>query len=219
MTTLKTLLRSFCASALSSIRRQRDLQRQRMRISKQLQAAMKEARAVKIIIGAGPTRYPGWIATDLPAFNALKRRDWARLFPPGSIDRMLAEHVFEHVTSAEFAAFLGIARDYLAPGGRIRIALPDGHHPDSGYIAQVRPGGSGLGAEDHKVLYTSDSMSELLRGQGFQFQLLEYFDAEGCFHRHAFSADDGFVVRSAGHDKRNQGDQLNYTSLIVDCWL
>ena len=132
---------------------------------------------------------------------------------------MLAEHVFEHLTTAQFGEFLEIAKPHLAQGGRIRIAVPDGHHPDSNYIARVRPGGSGEGAEDHKVLYTSEMIGALLSENGYQYQLLEHFDVTGRFHRIEWIADDGFINRSAAHDRRNAGGQLIYTSLIVDCWL
>lgn len=173
---------------------------------------------MKIIIGAGQTQMEGWIATDVPAFDARDGEHWGKLFPPASIDRMLAEHVFEHLTRAELAAFLDIAPQYLAPGGRVRIAVPDGYHPDSEYIKSVKPGGIGVGADDHKMLYTCDSISQLMREQGYQFELLEYFDADGQFHQSVWSADDGFVSRSADHDGRNADGRLSYTSLIVDCW-
>lgn len=216
---LKRLFRPIYAPGLRRLRRLRDLQRERARIRGQVQLATSESRPVKIIIGAGQTRYPGWIATDMPAFNILRHRDWARLFPPRSIDRMLAEHVFEHLTKDQFASVLACASQYLSPGGRIRLAVPDGNHPDSDYIAQVQPGGKGLGAADHKTLYTCGMISDVLRAQGFECEFLEYFDETGRFHQADWSAGDGFIGRSAGHDQRNQAGQLNYTSLIVDCWL
>ena len=33
----------------------------------------------------------------------------------------------------------------------IRIAVPDGFHADENYISIVKPGGTGEGAEDHKI--------------------------------------------------------------------
>ena len=146
---------------------------------------------MKVIIGAGQTRYAGWIATDVPSFDVRRCQDWARLFPPGSIDRMLAEHVFEHLTVEEFAEFLMAAKAYLSSIGRMRIAVPDGHHPDSDYISRVRPGGSGEGAFDHKVLYNFDIIGQLLHEKGYKFDLLEYFDEAGQFYRRPWSAADG----------------------------
>ncbi len=219
MMRLKDLLRPLYAPVLRPFLWRRDHQRERMRIRGEVQRAISESRPVKTVIGAGQTRYPGWIATDMPAFDVLRAGDWARIFPPRSIDNLLAEHVFEHLTTADFARFLKLASQYLAPGGRIRIAVPDGNHPDSDYIAQVKPGGTGPGAADHKVLYTCGTFGDLLREQGFQHVLLEYYDDAGRFHHTDWSADDGFIGRSASHDPRNQDGRLKYTSLIVDCWL
>ena len=132
---------------------------------------------------------------------------------------MNAEHVFEHLTTEQFGDFLANARLYLAPTGRIRIAVPDGNHADPAYIDRVRPGGAGVGADDHKVLYTCGLVAELLGKGGYQFELLEYFDEAGTFHKRPWNAADGFVSRSAEHDRRNADGALNYTSLIFDCWL
>ena len=215
---VKRFLRPIYAPILRRFRRGQALRRDQSRIREEVLRTRGGGRPVKIIIGAGQTLYDGWIATDVPAFDVRTREDWERLFPPQSIDRLLAEHVFEHLTVAEFAEFLVCARKHLSASGRIRIAVPDGHHPDSDYIERVRPGGSGLGAYDHKVLYTSDLMADLLRGQGYQYELLEYFDAGGRFHRRPWNAEDGYVGRSADHDRRNKDGQLRFTSLIIDCW-
>ncbi len=48
------------------------------------------------------------------------------------------------------------------------------------------------------------------------FNLLEYFDEAGNFHRSPWDASDGFVARSADYDPRNKEKPLSYTSLIVD---
>ncbi|MCY3781828.1 MAG: hypothetical protein OXG78_16050 [Chloroflexi bacterium] len=218
MTQLKRLLRPIYAPIVRRHRRWQALRRGQVQIREEVQQAIDAGCSVKVIIGAGQTRYDGWIATDVPAFDVRRREDWARLFPPSSIDRMLAEHVFEHLTTAEFSDFLAAAGRYLSANGRIRIAVPDGNHPDRTYIEGVRPGGIGEGAQDHKALYTCDTISELLRERGYQYELLEYFDDKGRFHQRVWRAEDGFVGRSADHDQRNTAGQLNFTSLIVDCW-
>ncbi len=216
---LKRLLRPIYAPIVRPYRRAQGLRREQSRIRDDVRRAQQSGCAVKIIIGAGQTSIDDWIVTDMPAFDVLNDGHWERLFLPHSIDRMLAEHVFEHLTINDLVKFLAVARMYLAPSGRIRFAVPDGSHPDDCYIKSVRPGGTGEGAVDHKVLYTCDLIADLLSEQDFQFELLEYFDGDGRFHREQWSAEDGFVSRSAEHDKRNSDGQLNYTSLIVDCWL
>jgi len=211
-------MRPIYAPLLRALRRRQQLARDQGRVRDEVRRALQSGSPVKIIIGAGQTQFEGWIATDMPAFDVRNSDHWRALFPPASIDRMLAEHVFEHLSTAELARFLHTAADYLSPGGRVRIAVPDGFHPNAEYIQNVQPGGIGVGASDHKVLYTCDLLGGLMREQGYQFELLEYFDAEGQFHQVEWSADDGFVGRSAEHDARNAGGQLHYTSLIVDCW-
>lgn len=215
---VKRWVRPLYAPLLRGLRRRQHLLREQRRIHDAVRRAMQSASPVNIVIGAGQTRLEDWISTDVPAFDVRRSDHWRKLFPPASIDRMLAEHVFEHLTSDELARFLETAGQYLAPGGRVRIAVPDGYHPSADYINSVRPGGIGVGAGDHKMLYTCDLIGELMRKQDYQFELLEYFDAAGQFHQSGWSAHDGFVSRSADHDARNADGQLNYTSLIVDCW-
>ena len=218
MNLIKPILRPLYAPFVRYYRRQAHLKQEQQTICTQVEQARQAGQTVKIILGAGATRYDGWIATDIPAFDVLKHEHWARLFQPNTVERMLAEHVIEHLTVDQFQDFLRIARIYLAPGGRIRLAVPDGCHPDPGYIARVRPGGTGEGADDHKVLYTGELMRETLTAQGYDCQLLEYHDAAGAFHQRPWQAEDGFVRRSAGHDPRNANGRLAYTSLMVDCW-
>ena len=219
MNLIKQIFRPVYAPLLIKYRHQASLKEQQATIRAQVEAVQESQGELKIMIGAGITSYDNWVATDIPAFDILKHEHWAVLFQPDSIDRMLAEHVFEHLTTEQFQDFLRIARIYLADGGRIRIAIPDGYHADPNYIEHVRPGGIGVGADDHKVLYTCDSMAKLLTEQGYGYQFLEYFDAGHVFHKMEWDIEDGFVHRSAQYDQRNVDGKLVYTSLIVDFWV
>ncbi len=218
MSQAKRLLRPLYAPLLRKYRNHMELKKQQGIIRAGVEQCARSGKPLKVIIGAGATRYEDWIATDIPAFHVLKHAHWALLFQPGSINRMLAEHVFEHLTVEELSQFLRLARLYLAQGGRIRLAVPDGNHPDAHYIEHVRPGGTGEGADDHKTLYTSEKIVKVFHECGYEYQLLEYFDASGEFHRQPWHANDGFISRSAAHDARNVDGKLLYTSLIVDCW-
>lgn len=219
MNLVKQLLRPFYVRFLRYYRYRVDVRQGQEAIRTQVKQAQESGRPLKVIIGAGATRYQGWIATNLPAFDILQHKHWAQLFQPNSIERMLAEHVIEHLTIEQFKDFLRTARIYLAHGSCVRLAVPDGYHPDPNYIQHVRPGGIGGGADDHKVLYTCDLISDLLAAQGYDCQLLEYHNAAGEFRHQDWQAEDGFVHRSIFHDPRNAAGQKVYTSLIVDCWV
>jgi predicted SAM-dependent methyltransferase len=173
---------------------------------------------MKLVIGAASTRYDGWVMTDLPVLDALRAADWRRIFRRGSIDRILAEHVIEHWSADQFRLFLRLVRPFLSEQGFMRIAVPDGFHPDVAYINHVKPGGTGPGADDHKVLYDYVSMTRILSEQQYGFELLEYFDERHQFHRCPWDAGDGFIQRSVDHDDRNRERPLSYTSLILDTW-
>lgn len=168
------------------------------------------------VIGAPTTSYSGWLTTDIASLDILDPKDWNSVFPVESIDKILAEHVFEHLTAEQFRAFLRVVQVFLSPRGSVRVAVPDGFHPDPAYIEYVRPGGSGPGAHDHKVLYDYLEFTRILAEEGWEYVLLEYFDEQGEFHRTKWSEADGFVGRSAAYDSRNKERPLSYTSLIVD---
>lgn len=105
---------------------------------------------------------------------------------------------------------------YLAPGGYIRVAVPDGFHPDENYINYVKPGGWGAGSEDHHVLYTYHTLKAVFASTGFDVTLLEYFDERGTFHYQEWSPADGMIMRSKRFDERNRTRELSYTSIILD---
>lgn len=214
MNELKTRWRSWRRRAYQN----RQVARWRRTTRAQLARQHAAGHPIKLILGAGSTHYAGWLATDLPYLDALKPDDWQAILAPGMLARLVAEHVFEHLTPEDLKRFLHLVRPYLRDDGRIRIAVPDGNHPDPAYLEHVRPGGTGPGAEDHQVLYTWASLSRVIAEAGYAARPLEHFDAEGQFHQNAWDAADGFIQRSAAHDARNQAGELRYTSLIVDCW-
>lgn len=183
---------------------------------KSIRQSIARASDIKIIVGASGTSYAGWIATDYPAFDIVREESWARLFEPGQIEAVLAEHVFEHLTESQAIAALANCHLFLRPGGHLRIAVPDGYHPSSDYIGAVKPGGHGLGSDDHKQLYNYKLLVEQITLAGFSAQLLEWFDESGNFNFSDWAEHDGFVGRSARYDLRNKNSPLAYTSLIID---
>lgn len=170
----------------------------------------------RIVIGAAGICAPSWVATEERFLDLCSVEDWTHLAAPGSIAAILAEHVWEHLDAgaAEAAARQCFAQ--LRPGGHLRVAVPDGLHPDPAYIEAVRPGGTGAGAEDHKVLYRYDSLAALFQRAGFEVRPCEHFDAAGRFHFHDWDPRDGMVWRSLRYDQRNRDGKPNYSSIILD---
>lgn len=184
--------------------------------SQRLKKELKTPGDLKIVIGAASVHERNWIPTDIEYLNILNKNHWRNFFRHNSIDAILAEHVWEHLSVKEGIAAAKNCYAYLKPGGYIRIAVPDGLHPDQNYIDEVKAGGSGSGADDHKVLYTYKTLADLFEQAGFQTELLEYFDEEHNFHAKKWCAEEGMIHRSKQYDQRNRNGQLNYTSIILD---
>jgi predicted SAM-dependent methyltransferase len=178
-----------------------------------LRRKIRTASPLKVVIGAGPTQYNGWVSTDIETLDITVPASWARLFGRNSIDRLLAEHVFEHLSETECLVALRTSYLHLKPGGMFRIAVPDGYRKDVNYLAEVAPPKDG-----HQILFTLDKLVDLLHQAGYKTNALEYFDSDGKFHFSEWDQEDGFVQRSFRFDTQENfrhGD-LRYTSLIVD---
>ena len=180
---------------------------------RRLRQAVARAQPLNVILGAGGTSYPGWLPTDDDVLEITSRRDWERLFEPESIDRLLAEHVIEHLSQEEARRAFTACFCYLKPGGLFRLAVPDGYRRDHIYLAEASPPKDG-----HQALYNVDSMTNLLRASGFETTPLEYFDRNEEFHALPWDEGDGFIQRSVGFDRQKdfQRENLFYTSLIID---
>jgi predicted SAM-dependent methyltransferase len=171
---------------------------------------------LKVIVGSSGTAASGWISTDYPFVDVTKFESLAAAFPIAGVSAFLAEHVFEHLTKDQAHAAFQNFKEFLKPGGYIRIAVPDGNHPDPEYIAYSKPGGYGPGSDDHKVMYDIRSLTRLFEASGFVVRPLEWFDEEGAFHACNWEPASGFVSRSTRFDERNRENPTAYTSLIID---
>ena len=181
----------------------------------------------RVVIGAWGRSDPGWIPTQRDFLDLTKPSDWQRYFKPESVEAMLAEHVWEHLTPEEGLAAAKTCYTYLAPGGYLRVAVPDGLHPDPAYIDTVKAGanenahetaasqasnGSAVAlhgnAANHKALYTYQSLKELFEAAGFRVTLYEYFDEAGRFHCEEWDRTAGTIWRSKRFDPRNRNGNL-----------
>lgn len=170
---------------------------------------------LQIIIGAHNTKYENWHPTNIDSLNLLETASFQHLFGDKKVSRFLAEHVFEHISYVDALIALKNCYNYLEKGGAVRIAVPDGFHPNPEYINMVKPLGFGEGAHDHKLLYDYKKLSKVFEEAGFKVNLLEYYDDQGTFHYNEWDSKDGHVIRSKRYDKRFN-EPLGYSSLIID---
>lgn len=193
--------------------------RQRLRRLERRRAfrtCIAQADVLRVVVGAGGISEEGWCHSDIDTLNLLDRANWRRAFGSRRIDAILAEHVWEHLTVDEGTYAAQMCFEFLKPGAYIRWAVPDGFHPSQEYQEWCRPGGTGVGADDHKVFYNHITASEMFLSVGFEVELKEYFDKQGCFHRADWDPVDGTIHRSAELDRRNSDGALRYTSLFLD---
>ncbi len=178
-----------------------------------IRAQVRASHPLNVILGAGPVNVNGWISTDADILDMTSAQGWRKLFSPNSIDRLMAEHVMEHLSDAECTVALKECFRYLKRGGLLRIAVPDGNRRDRKYVEEVSPPKDG-----HKLLFTIDDLVARLDRVGFEATPLEYFDESDQFHSHPWAEADGLIRRSIRHDTQEQFKRgsLYYTSLIVD---
>jgi predicted SAM-dependent methyltransferase len=171
---------------------------------------------IKIVVGSAGFYDKGWVPTEVEFLNLLDEKQWEQHIQRNSVSNVLAEHVWEHLTPEQGEIAATTCFNFLKRNGKLRIAVPDGFHKDQSYIDFVKPGGSGAGADDHKILYTYQSLSAMLKRVGFTVELAEYFNESKEFVQNKWSAKDGYIHRSMINDKRNADGQPHYTSLIID---
>lgn len=180
--------------------------------------AIRQADSLKLILGAAETYQEGWYSTNEQWLDITKPEDWKRIFNNKKlITHIVAEHVFEHLTREECLIALKNISDYLVDCGRIRIAVPDGYHPNESYLNYVGVGGIGDDASDHKQLLNIDTLSEILIESGFKPVHIEGYDSKGNLIESQWQADDGFIRRSRVNKANNPWGFIDAdTSLIVD---
>ncbi len=176
---------------------------------------------IKIILGAAETHQDGWYSSNENWLDITNAEHWKNvLHNKQLITHAVAEHVFEHLTPEECRASLEHIFKALQPGGRLRIAVPDGYNPDPEYIRHVGINGIGDDAADHKQLLNVDTLSQLMQDAGFKIKPIEYFDKNGQLHTSDFDITDGNIQRSRKHATDKIRATWSFpdaaTSLIID---
>lgn len=103
---------------------------------------------LQLHLGSGGNNLPGWVNIDLVGAHADVPWDLRRPLPfaVGSASAAFLEHVLEHMTVAEGLTVLRHVRRVLAPGGILRVGVPDAGRYARSYavgdatLDELRPG-------------------------------------------------------------------------------
>lgn len=181
---------------------------------------MMAQEGLKVVIGAGEyNNNPGWMQTQETDLNLLNRKNWEEKFVPHSLEAILAEHVWEHLTFEEGTEAARTCYEFLKPGGYIRCAVPDGFFQNEDYQKGVQVGGPGPKdhpAASHQIVHNYKTICSMFEAAGFEVTLLEYCDETGAFHYKEWDEKQGFIYRSKRFDHRNKDGDFGFVSLIVD---
>jgi SAM-dependent methyltransferase len=84
------------------------------------------SRGLKVHIGCGGHELPGWVNVDNSPAPLAINLDWGLPLPDGSASYVFLAHLLEHLFHpAQSSRLLGEIRRVLAPGGVVRIVVPD----------------------------------------------------------------------------------------------
>lgn len=155
------------------------------------------ARDLKLHLGSGGHDLPGWLNVDVHPAPLSLNLDWGLPLADGSVRYVFLSHLFEHLFYPQQAVrLLAELQRVLAPGGVLRIIVPDVEQAIAAYVGNDRTffesrretwkgwpeGGSrledflayagagpepGLLFESHKFGYDFETLSLALQRAGF----------------------------------------------------
>jgi predicted SAM-dependent methyltransferase len=141
----------------------------------------------------------------------------SRFLGNSKVDAYLLEHVLEHLSIDDSKLALSLLANTLKPDGYIRIAVPDGNHPDDDYLHYVGVDGP----DDHKHLWRVIDFERISSELGLKLRALEFCD-EMRIRREVLQLDDrGLIIRrflNLNSDHSNWQSSIGQSSLIVDLY-
>jgi predicted SAM-dependent methyltransferase len=143
-----------------------------------------EASPLRLHLGSGGHPLSGWVNVDVLGMGPDLHWDLTRRlpFPDGSAQAVFLEHVCEHFTLAGDLALLAECHRLLAPGGIIRVGVPDfgrylsSYAGDRTFIERERPGRPtpllavaevALG-HGHRSVWDAETLERVLGEAGFE---------------------------------------------------
>lgn len=137
-------------------------------------------------VGCGGVRFPGWINADLdPRADLIVDARLPLPFSNGALTRIYSEHLVEHLSPRAAASFFRQSLRVLAPGGVLRVAMPDlddlvdgyqndwrrfewVHRPGHEFVdSRARMLNTAFRAWGHRYLYNREDLERRLRESGF----------------------------------------------------
>ncbi len=179
---------------------------------------------VNLILGAALTKQRGWFSTNEEWLDIVQKSHWDKLFNSKKrVKKVLAEHVFEHLTLHEMRSALNLIYKNMVYGGSLRIAVPDGNNPHKEYRNHCGINGIGADASDHKQFITFELLSNEVKKIGFKFILKEGYLQNRELITEKLNFELGIVMRSRSNKinmKSKEGWSFpdSNTSLIIDCF-
>jgi predicted SAM-dependent methyltransferase len=154
-------------------------------IQRRRAAALARRRPLRLHLGSADSRLDRWVNVDL--FRPGRRLDlyWDLRrgipFADGCVDAIFAEHLLEHLTLDDGIGLLRECRRVLAPGGVVRIGVPDLERYVASYLKRddlidvVRPGrptraialGEPFFLHGHRTMYDFETLRYALTQSGF----------------------------------------------------
>jgi predicted SAM-dependent methyltransferase len=149
----------------------------------QIRRLLAEGRPLRLHLGSGGHPLDGWVNIDILGMEPDVYWDLRSgiPFPDGSVEAVFLEHVVEHFTLADDIALLSECRRVLAPGGIIRLGVPDfgryleSYAADGAFIEQLRPGrptrllavGEVALDHGHRSVWDGETLELVLEESGF----------------------------------------------------
>jgi predicted SAM-dependent methyltransferase len=171
---------------------------------------------LRLAVGSESHCRDGWIPTGRDQLDLANPTSWSRFFQKSSVDAILAEHVWEHLSEPDGKIAARNCFQFLRPGGYLRVAVADEFHPAQQSQSHRRSRGTESTPSAHCVFYNHQSLAEAFSAVGFNVRLIEYFDRDGAFHSKHWDVSKGLVQRTLLFDERNLNQPYAYTSLVLD---
>ena len=135
---------------------------------------------IKLNIGGGAERKKGYVGVDIKPFPNCIVHDCTKPFPlpDDSVQRIISEHLLEHLQQNEILDLLNECYRILENKGVLRIGVPDYNNPkDKPYLLK----GHDNRFPHHKTLTTYDLMKSVIEKSYFRKYFFIIFGKEIIF--------------------------------------